>query len=159
MNSSTDAAPSPGAYFVLTAYSPDDPAQGDGVNGRGRGEVERFLADWTRRCLPLPVCSTTSERAFQAYRYWCRLQRIDKPAGMNRFVCAARAAGFINGRHVVRQHAASEVGQHVVLHPPKATPLKAGRQLDLAASAFALALVRWRQAAGDQLAAAPAVRP
>lgn len=142
-------------YFVLAAWRPDLAVNDDDSATGQAGQAARFLADWTRRCLPLPLCSATSEHVFAAYMLWCRLQGITKPAPQNHFIGAARTAGFRNTRHRVNLHGAATVAQHTVLHPPHAEPLKSGGQLDRAVSAFAMSLAGWRQAAGGMASASP----
>lgn len=150
MNSEPKSEPHDDArYFVLGAWSPDNDAHQLRPAVRDTGQLARFLGDWLARCLPLPLCSATSERIFEAYRVWCRLQGIAQPASLQALVSHAVSIGFNRARHIVRPHGNDQAGQHTVLHPPKTAPLKSGGQLDAAASVFALALTRWREATGE----------
>ena len=145
-------------FFVLAAWSAPREFGAAHATDEAGGQVLRFLSDLTCACLPLPLCSATSQRMFEAYRHWCKLQAVRKPTDMNRFVAAALANGFVRGRHRVRQHPSNQVAQHIVLHPTRYGVQKSGVQLDTAVSAFALALSRWRQATEQPTAGPPKAR-
>lgn len=134
-------------YFILGLWAPAGPSGGAKAPPATAGNVDRFLRDWTCRCLPIPLCSASSDRAFKAYRLWCSLQGITRAAPMNDFVSQATVMGFVKGRHIVRQLGSSKASQQTVLHPPEAGVVKSGRQLDEATTAFSLALDGWRAAA------------
>jgi hypothetical protein len=131
-------------YFVLASL--EDVLAGSKPNAADeqQREIARFINDWTRRCLPLPLCPATTEHVHSAYTFWCRLQGTKRPAPMMPFVVATAEAGFGKGRHRVRPHGTDRVAQHCVIYPPGYGTMKAGPQLDQAASAFSFALKRWR---------------
>jgi hypothetical protein len=112
------------------------------------GQAERFLADWQRRCLPLPLCSAPSELVYAAYTLWCQLQSVPKPAPPNSFGTSVRRAGFHKARHLIRMPGAVNCSQHAVLHPP-GKQLKSGAPLDRSAAAFGASLNGWRAAVGN----------
>lgn len=146
--SDAGSAAAPG-YFLLMAWTPPEAqskqrAESPAASG---ASVGRFLADWQRRCLPIPCCAVASERLFEAYRFWCGLQGDQFPARLDELVSAACAAGMTKGRHRIRPLTGNGVSQHMVLHPAGAVRLASGLQLDHAAAAFADALQAWRQAA------------
>ena len=143
----TDTRMAEPRYFVLACL--DDVLAGARPSpaSEQQRDLARFINDWTRRCLPLPLCPATSEHAHAAYTFWCRLQGIKRPAPLTPFIVAATEAGFGKGRHRVRPHGTPQLAQHSVIYPPGFSATKAGRQLDEATSAFSLALKRWRDAA------------
>lgn len=134
-------------YFVLAAW-PVEIAPQTTRDSPDAGQAARFLADWRARCLPLPWCSATSAAAFDAYRFWARLQGLKRPATMNDFVKAARTTGLASDRRRIRFLGQKTTSQHAVLHPPGDGELPSGRQLDEAATAFNDALAAWKAAAG-----------
>lgn len=134
-------------YFILGLWAPGAQPTGTKAPQVSAGDVPRFLRDWTSRCLPLPLCSASSDHVFRAYRLWCTLQGITRAAPLNDFVGQATQAGFVKGRHIVRQVGSAKASQHTVLHPQEAGIGRSGRQLDEAVMAFQLALEGWRAAA------------
>lgn len=130
--------------FILQPWPPGASGAGDTTG------VARFVSDWRRGCLPLPVCSATSRHVFDAYRFWCELQGIAAPTGHNRLVGAAVAQGFVAGRHKVSVALGKPAMQFAMVHPPGQGPAVAGAALDDAATAFRMALQAWRSAVAPE---------
>ena len=71
---------------------------------------ERFYNEWLRAELPLPIAPARTEDLYAAYRHWCGLQGIVKPAQLNTIVHAlskrpgtrkSRERHFKNHSHTV----------------------------------------------------------
>jgi hypothetical protein len=146
-NDPPPAVPGSGRYFLMAAWEPDRAPHASTAKPSD-SDLNRFLNDWRKRCLPIPWCSATSGAVYDAYRFWARLQGISRAASMNVLVLAACANGLRKSRHRIRFFGRSVTAQHVVLHPSAMGEARSGRQLDEAASAFAAALAGWMQAAG-----------
>jgi putative DNA primase/helicase len=86
----------------------------------GMDSSERFFVEWTKQYTALPVVSCRTEDLYQAYRYWCTLQGVGKPAQLSTCVggwSKRPGARKVRERHYLN-HSHTTLIQSQCLHPP-----------------------------------------
>jgi len=113
----------------------------------GLDSSERFFNDWRDNYLPLPRRTCRSEDLYAAYRHWCTLQGVGKPAQLSTFVgTLSKRPGVQKAR---RQHfknySATVTTQSVLITPPDQVQPDGLQPLADSINAFAEALKSWRE--------------
>lgn len=125
----------------------------------GQDSTERFFADYMGdkqgSYLPLPRQSCRSMDLYAAYRHYCHLNGVAKPAQMATFVGAlCKRAGVQKGRHQhFKAYSHTITTQSEIITPPGAQLPPDRMEISKSLNGFAEALAAWRD---ESLAA---VRP
>lgn len=124
----------------------------------GMDSSERFYNDWLGDgkqgggYLPLPRQACRSDDLYQAYRHWCSLQGVGKPAQQSTFVgTVAKRPGVTKERRRHFKHYSLTVEtQSVVITPPGAARPDDKAELTRLLNGFAEALKEWRDDTASQ---------
>jgi putative DNA primase/helicase len=112
----------------------------------GMDSSERFYVEWSSRFLQLPVGAVRSEDLYSAYRHWCSLQGVAKPAQLATCLGAwGKRQGVRKGR---RQHfknySSSVLCQSMVLIPDGCDEPDTRQALTDGINGFNEALKTWK---------------
>lgn len=119
----------------------------------GLDSSERFFNEWRDGYLPLPRRTCRSEDLYAAYRHWCTLQGVGKPAQLSTFIgTIAKRPGVQKGRHQhFKNYSHTVEVQSVLITPPDCQRPEGKLPLAESINGFAEALKDWR----DEHAPAP----
>ena len=80
----------------------------------------RFFNEWVDGYVPLPKLTCRSEDLYSAYRHWCGIQGVSKPAQLSTFVGAiSKQQGVQKGRHQhFKNFSVTVTTQSVCITPP-----------------------------------------
>jgi putative DNA primase/helicase len=119
----------------------------------GMDSSERFYIEWSDRHLPLCLSGVRTEDLYAAYRHWCSLQGIGKPAQLNTCVGAwKKRPGVLvrRDRHFLNHSLTREV-QSMVLYPASSEQRLTREQLTASINEFKEALSDWRKVTSDHI--------
>jgi putative DNA primase/helicase len=96
----------------------------------GLDSSERFFNEWQDRHLPLSVVACRSEDLYSAYRHWCGLNGVGKPAQLSTFIgTVAKRPGVQKGRHQHYKNFSKTVEMQSVVITPAGAPRPEGKEL------------------------------
>lgn len=126
----------------------------------GLDSSERFFNDWRDGYLPVPRTACRSEDLYAAYRHWCSLQGVGKPAQLSTFIgTIGKRPGVRKGRHQhFKNHSKVVEVQSVIITPPDADRPDGKEALADSINHFNHALKEWREETGAG-GSKPAGRP
>ena len=86
----------------------------------GLDSSERFYNEWADGYLPIPRITCRSEDLYSAYRHWCGMQGVGKPAQLSTFIgTVSKRPGVQKGRHQHYKNLSITVTtQSVCITPP-----------------------------------------
>ena len=113
----------------------------------GLDSSERFYNEWVSGYLPIPRQSCRSEDFYQAYRHWCSINGVGKPAQLSTFTgTISKRPGVTKGRHQhFKNYSKTVETQSVVITPPGASRPDGKEALSKAINGFNEALKAWRE--------------
>jgi putative DNA primase/helicase len=112
----------------------------------GLDSSERFFNEWRDGYLPIPRISCRSEDLYSAYRHWCALQGVGKPAQLSTLVgTLSKRPGVRKGRHQhFKNFSQTVTTQSVILTPPDAPRPEGLQALADSINAFNKDLKAWK---------------
>lgn len=116
----------------------------------GLDSSERFFNEWRDGYLPIPRTSCRSEDLYGAYRHWCGLQGVGKPAQLSTFIgTLAKRPGVQKGRHQhFKNHSHLVEMQSVILTPPGVQRPEGKQLLADSINTFNQSLKEWKEEHG-----------
>ena len=119
--------------------------------GLGMDSSERFFVDWTEARLPLPIAACRTENLYQAYRHWCTLEGVTRPAQKNTCIGAwCKRVGVRKSRdyHLENYSLVKRV-QSQVLYPAGKPAPEGAEALARSINGFNEALRDWRERSAE----------
>jgi putative DNA primase/helicase len=112
----------------------------------GMDSSERFFLEWTKGFLPLPVVAVRTDDLYGAYRHWCTLQGVSKPAQLVTCVGAwAKRPGVRKERmQHFKNYSHQQLTQSMVLMAGEVVRPEGRQQLADDINGFNEAAKKWR---------------